>query len=47
MLFLAFFFQECFNTFSTLILIYINFGTERKHVIFIDTHLNDHVPDLF
>ena len=37
------FFQECFNTFSTLILILINFGAERKHIIFYnlistDTH---------
>ena len=48
------FYQECFNTFSTLILFFIYFGAERKHIIFIillvqnttDTHLNDHVPDL-
>ena len=28
------FYQEFFNTFSTLILISINFGAERKHIIF-------------
>ena len=27
-------YQECFNTFSTLIFIFINFGAERKLVIF-------------
>ena len=25
-------YQECFNTFSTLIPIFINFGAERKHI---------------
>ena len=29
------FYQECFNIFSTLILIFIDFGAERKHIIFI------------
>ena len=29
------FYQERFNSFSTLILIFINFGAERKHIIFI------------
>ena len=29
------FYQECFNNFRTLILISINFGAEKKHIIFI------------
>ena len=37
------FYQECFNSFSTLIHSFINFGTERKHIIFIILLIQIHI----
>ena len=37
------FYKECFNTFSALILILINFGAERKHIIFIILLVQIHI----
>ena len=36
-------YQECFNAFSTLILIFINFGVESKHIIFIIILVQIHI----
>ena len=37
------FYQDCFNTFSTLILIFINFCAEGKHIIFINLLVQIHI----
>ena len=39
-------YQECFNTFSTLILIFIDEAHYFYNLISTDTHSNDHVHDL-